>query len=252
MSYNPFLKIYVEHEYADFQLCPTLRLQPTKKTTHWLSQHKCISLYGPGCAKISMHMDAKVEKMVVLDFLGFSSDPYFPNYTLFEDEQSDSVPVFFFTTPKGNNVKTDYIWEDFSSWKSSLIVKPYFIIKVQILPHVSEEQKIAVRLLSKKVYVKYYIMGEFAEEQMQIIDISYSQEKILFNAVQEELPMKAQSFISDRPISLQKGCHSHFQLQEKNSSRVLLSKLPNVDTKSLAKSSISDGSSILIAETLVL
>jgi len=253
MSYNPFIKIFVEHEYSDYQLCPTLRLQPTKKTAYWLNQHKCIALYGPGSVKISKHVDIHVEKPVILDFLGFCSDPNFPNYTLFENEEVESVPVYFCKTPRSNNIKTEYLWEKWDYlFTENKIIRPYFIVKVQILPHVLHEQKISIRLSSKKVYAKYYIMGEFAQKPTQIIDISYGHEKIHFNPVQETLPVSAQSFISDRPIPLQKGNRTHFQLQEKGSSRILLSRLPDVNPKSLIEAKKSDGSVILIAETLVL
>ena len=253
MSYNPFIKIFVEHEYSDYQLCPTLRLQPTKKTAYWLNQHKCIALYGPGSVKISKHEDYNVEKLSVLDFLGFCSDPNFMNYTLFENEQYESVPVYHCITPKSNNIKTDFLWEKWDSlFEVNQYVKPCFIIKLQILPNVLGEQKISIRLSSKKVYAKYYIMGEFTQSPTQIIDLSCSHNKITFNEVQEDLPVKAQAFISDRPIPLQKGCRSHFQLLEKDSSRVLLPKLPDVNPGSIIKTKALDGSSILIAEALVL
>jgi len=145
------------------------------------------------------------------------------------------------------------LWEKWDSlFEVNQYVKPCFIIKLQILPNVLGEQKISIRLSSKKVYAKYYIMGEFAQRPTQIIDISYTHDKINFNAVLEELPVNAQTFISDRPIPLQKGCRSHFQLLERDSSRVLLPKLPDVNPNSIIRAKASDGSSILIAETLVL
>ncbi len=134
------------------------------------------------------------------------------------------------------------------------VKRPVFIPNISLIEQDFQEQKeYLICCAARKTYWKYYLLGELAEQESEIIDLRGDIQFRRSSGRQTPFPNKeAAVFYSSEAIPLEERSNRQFQLrrQGSNGNKVLIKRLPNASVENLSKENIK-GKEVDVSEIYI-
>ncbi|MCW5203362.1 MAG: hypothetical protein QTN59_13755 [Candidatus Electrothrix communis] len=134
------------------------------------------------------------------------------------------------------------------------VKRPVFILNISLIEQDFQEQKeYLICCAARKTYWKYYLLGELAEQESEIIDLRGDIQFRRSSGRQTPFPNKeAAVFYSSEAIPLEERSNRQFQLrrQGSNGNKVLIKRLPNASVENLSKENIK-GKEVDVSEIYI-
>ncbi|XCN73110.1 MAG: hypothetical protein Q3M24_23045 [Candidatus Electrothrix aestuarii] len=115
-----------------------------------------------------------------------------------------------------------------------------------------EPKEYLIHCASRKTYWKYYLLGELADHEAEIIDLKG---EINFQNAGHQFPFPGRTamvFYSTEPIPLEERPNRQFQLRQSgnNGNKVLIKRLPNASIENLARDTLK-GEQVNVSEIYI-
>jgi hypothetical protein len=203
-----------------------------------------------------------------LDFLFnvYALDPRYELYTDMRVSPSDAVPCYStlessFAVENGLQLKAasgtavKKISERATPDENNRqpVKRPVFRVLVSRAEQDTlEHQEYFIRCKARATCWKYYLLGELAEQEMEIIDL---RGEVQFQCAGRQTPFPdrhATVFYSAEPILLEERSDRRFQLRRQggHGNKVLIKRLPNASVKNLSKEIIR-GDEVYVSEIYI-
>jgi hypothetical protein len=133
------------------------------------------------------------------------------------------------------------------------VKQPIFNVSISLTKQDSlEHPEYFILCAARKTYWKYYLLGELAEQETELIDL---RGEILFRCAGQQNPFPgrpATVFYSAEPVALKQRAAKQFQLRQggSNGNKVLIKRLPNASVENLAQDTLK-GEKVDVSEIYI-
>lgn len=242
MRSSMFADIRITHEYYK-GCCSGFSIKPMAESIKEIAQRNLLLRETAGGLKI-LSPEKTCSDLKSLYFGVYLDDACLWNVTLLEKSDKDQVPVII--------VKDGVISYDFQSERNDMNdfgpMKPLFILHLELENTKSNYGIVEIPLKTRSCRWCYIIQGNIDIDNVAVYDVKSNKTSDF------EIKTKSQrqiEFISRNSYPIVYGDVPRFQLRQKNSSRILVKALPNMDLKSLARRELNNGDYEIVAESFV-
>lgn len=242
MRYTSFANILVEHEYYR-GTCSSFFFVPSKSAKEEIARQNLILRDTNGCLKLFGPEDL-VDSVGALCFGVCAKDPDLWNVTFFDSSDSGMVPVY---VVEGNSYTIKK--ESLEELKKDLDVPGLmFVVKVLSRSLQKEFKPLKIQLETRKCRWRYNIKGDYSQYDIKIHSLNDGNDTF-FDA--EKRTDDLFVFTSKEKIPVVYGDVPKFQLRTKDTSRILMKALPNMDSRSLSRIESKGGGYEIVAESFI-
>jgi hypothetical protein len=241
MEYVRIVDVSLCHEYYNGSSCG-FNVVPSTETAKILEREQILCRIYDGKVRL-MSVGAVAEKMTLFFYVKPTIAEIW-NVTNFDGIAHDEFPTAVVSRKKGTYFegrKKDSMPE------LQRMFGVVFALELHLEP--DEILECVVNVPTKKLRWCYCVSGVFAERDLFISDSSKTDDPVVFDCV-EKSP-RFSLYISRKEIPIVSGAPSRFRLLDSATSKVLMKTLPNASGKTLAKASLDDGTSAIVAECFV-
>ena len=242
MEYVRIVDVSLCHEYYNGSSCG-FNVVPSTETDEILKREGILCRIYDGKVRLMALAGTVTEKMTLFFYVKPSIAEIW-NVTNFDGIAHDEFPTAVVSGKKGayfEGRKKDSMPE------LQRMFGVVFALELHLEP--DEMLECAVKVPTKKLRWCYCVSGVFAERDLFISDSSKTDDPVMFDCV-EKSP-RFSLYISRKEIPIVSGAPSRFRLLDSATSKVLMKTLPNASGKTLAKASLDDGTSAIVAECFV-
>lgn len=242
MNNNRFADIFVEHEYYKGR-CSSFYFVPFKSTIDEVKRQDLMIRESEGSLRILSQSEPD-EESYELYFGAYTKDAALWNVTEFENSGAKGIPLFDVEkksfSPK--NEPLDKIDTELVTFGLMFVVK----LKKSDMKAIMEPVNIPLK--TKRCRWQYCIKGDFRQYDVKIRAISDGDENLF------DVEKKADNFVvwtSKDEFPIVYGDSPKFQLRTKDTSRVLMKSLPNMNSMSLLRNEVEGGGYEIVAESFI-
>lgn len=240
MRYSYFANLHVNHDYYR-GVCSSFYFVPSNSTREEIIRQKLILREINGRLKIFApdDLDADVN---ALYFGVCSNEQDLWNVTVLNHSENE-MPVF---VVKDNSVTL--VKEPLDELKKDLDV-PNLMFFVKLCSNsVNGCIPLKIPLETRKCRWKYNVNGDFSQYDVEIHSLNGNQDN-LFDV--EKISDDLTIFTSKNKIPIVYGDVPKFQLRTKDTSRILMKSLPNMNSRSLSRIESKGGGYEIVAESFI-
>ena len=275
MTWKPLFGITIQHNFFSTTLGPLLDFVPIFETQAIIRSSGMISRAESN--RIILCYDDEREEILRsciptdtgrLDFIFniYALDPQYELYTDMSLSSSGTSPCYS-SSEKSVALENGLHLETISGAAAKELAnratpdgdrrhpvkQPVFNVSISIAQQDSlEHQEYLIGCEARTTYWKYYILGELARQETEIIDLR-GDIQFLRSDSQTPFPNReAAVFYSSEPIPLEERPNKQFQLRRpgSNGNKVLIKRLPNASVENLAKDIIK-GKEVNVSEIYI-
>lgn len=242
MEYIRIVDVSLCHEYYNGSSCG-FNVVPSTETAKILEREQILCRIYDGKVRLMSVAGAVAEKMTLLFYVKPSIAEIW-NVTNFDGIAHDEFPTAVVSCSKG------VLFEGRKKNTMPELQRMFgvvFALELHLEPN--KVLECTVKIPTKKMRWCYCVSGIFAERDLLISDSSKTDEPVKFDCV-EKSP-RFSLYISRKEIPIVSGAPPRFQLLDSATSKVLMKTLPNASGKTLAKASLDDGTTAIVAECFV-
>lgn len=241
MRYSYFANVSVNHEYYRGR-CSCFCFVPSVSAKKEMSRQKLILRETNGCLKIFAPEDLD-SGVNALYFGVYSNNFDLWNVTILNHSENE-VPVFIV---KENHVSL--VNESLDDLKKDLDI-PNLMFFVKLCSNGSENsfESLKIPLETRKCRWRYNINGDFSQYDVKIHSLNgLPNDSFDVEKKSEDLMI----FTSKDCLPVVYGDVPKFQLRTKDTSRILMKSLPNMDSRSLSRIESKGGGYEIVAESFI-
>lgn len=285
--YSQLFSIEVRHSFFSSGLCNELDFMPTTKTAGQIRNAGLLCKETMGGVRVFYDLErldslrlhaADQEEQLNLVFKAYARDPLFMNYTQGDPNQDDAVRYF----DSSNAVREtdgslrlhadeyagsgDYRSLDFPGLQEVLtpadhLARPTFVVNIGVPKEVADAlgsdvsedaRNYFVSFQERQTFWKYFLLGEFAREDIYVADLDNSTEFESSGTQVLADERTAITFKSKTSLPMRERSEYRFQLRERGSGneKVLIRRLPVASAAQIGVER-TDGQSILVSEMYI-
>jgi len=242
MEYVRIVDVSLCHEYYNGSSCG-FNVVPSAETAEIMKREQILCRIYDGKVRLISPAGAVTENMTLFFYVKPSIAEIW-NVTNFDGIAHDEFPTAVVFSKK----KTHFEGRKKDSMPElQRMFGVLFALELHLEPNKTIE--CTVNVPTKKLRWCYCVSGIFAERDLFISDSSKTDNPVMFDCVEKSTRLSL--YISRNEIPIVSGAPSRFRLLDSATSKVLMKTLPNASGKTLAKASLDDGTSAIVAECFV-
>lgn len=241
MNFCRFVEVFVVHEYFKGS-CSSFYFIPSKATENEMRRQNLLVRESRG--SLQMVVQSELENDAnALYFGAYTKEMNLWSVTVFDCPMKSGVPVF--SVENGNvSLKNEALDKEHSDLKI-----PGLMFAVKLNPmDLNKNCRLKIPLETRKCRWRYCINGDFSQYDVKIHSIDDGTEDTF------DVEKKTENFTvftSKSKIPIVYGDSPKFQLRTKDTSRVLMKSLPNMNSRSLSRIEIEGGGYEIVAESFI-
>ena len=242
MEYTKNVDVSLCHEYYNGSSCG-FKVLPSIETAEILRKEQALCRIYDGKVRIMAPVTAFAEETTLFFYVKASIAEIW-NMTYFDGIVHDEFPVAVVSNDKG----AYFVGRQKNSLPElQRMFGVIFALELRLTP--KKPLVCTVNVPTKKLRWCYCVSGIYAERELRINDSLDVENPVQFDCV-EKTP-RLSLYVSRSEIPIVSGAPSRFQLMDSATSKVLMKNLPNANGRSIAKTSLDDGTRAIVAECFV-
>ena len=242
MEYTKNVDVSLCHEYYNGSSCG-FKVLPSIETAEILRKEQALCRIYDGKVRIMAPVTAFAEETTLFFYVKASIAEIW-NMTYFDGIVHDEFPVAVVSNDKG----AFFVGRQKNSLPElQRMFGVIFALELHLVP--KQPLVCTVNVPTKKLRWCYCVSGIYAERELRINDSLDVENPVQFDCV-EKTP-RLSLYVSRSEIPIVSGAPSRFQLMDSATSKVLMKNLPNANGRSIAKTSLDDGTRAIVAECFV-
>ena len=242
MEYTKNVDVSLCHEYYNGSSCG-FKVLPSIETAEILRKEQALCRIYDGKVRIMAPVTAFAEETTLFFYVKASIAEIW-NMTYFDGIVHDEFPVAVVSNDKG----AFFVGRQKNSLPElQRMFGVIFALELRLTP--KKPLVCTVNVPTKKLRWCYCVSGIYAERELRINDSLDVENPVQFDCV-EKTP-RLSLYVSRSEIPIVSGAPSRFQLMDSATSKVLMKNLPNANGRSIAKTSLDDGTRAIVAECFV-